>query len=294
MKSKFISVGALVAVVLGATGLVAMAAACGSSSGDAGDLADSAGGPTSDQSAPDGTTTTSPDAGPPADGALADAPDPDSGDASPSGPRTAGLVLWLDPTKKVTKASNGEVTAWADTSAANTPTTLLMMQQNFEPLGIGSHPAVRTGGLNASVILNARPFTLLLVGRADVQGVDGQIFGVGLPAGFVSLTKQASDALQLRRVSTTTLITYSSVPAVSSKAQIYGLRRKDATSEIRIDGTATAVVDPLGGYNASGATILLLYFGQRFFAGDILLYDAELSDADVGSVEAFLKKKYDL
>ena len=212
----------------------------------------------------------------------------------------AGLKLWLDPAKNVTTNGGGTVTAWADQSGSNTPTTINNAPA-FAAAGLGSRPAVRVATSSIEVTLASalaqRPFSIFAVGRGAVVAQFGQVIYLAGTPNIAFLAKETDDTARVRRLGATNFDLNSLLTNVSSKARVFGVRRKGATMEVRIDNTVASGVDPAGTFTVAagtGSVAFGSFFAQGFFLGDLLIYDAELTDPEAVSVESFLKVKYGL
>ena len=251
-------------------------------------------------------------------------------DASEAGPFTpaslgAGLVVWLDASKGVTQAA-GKVSRWADQSGQGNDAAqaLAARQPSVHPGALAKKPTIAFDGVAsglgladaASLRWGLEDYTIEIVaGYTNTPSTDdvvgyGALWTKGTPA--YPYPGVALFGNSIAGAATSNLLVQVKSPDdtprgwVNSKAdglndgtfRVYGTRRVGQTKlEARVDGAITAAtIGPVdvstGGqpvFIGSRDGSLQLLHGE---IAEIVAYRGALSDADIATLEAYLRTKY--
>ncbi len=202
----------------------------------------------------------------------------------------------------MTADAAGHVSNWGDRTGKATMTFPLPPPSGVptvDPVGIRGHKAIRLdssprarGKGTLSAAIDTRPVAFFLVGQTIASTSLERILWTSLPSGVFEIEKTKNDTIQVWSVlgGTLNFVPTGNVTNVSAMPHVFCVRRKGAQIEIRVDGSATSTTDPNGVVNVLGKDV---YF-ELPIMGDALVYDADLTPADVTSVESYLKTKYSL
>lgn len=286
--------------------LALSACAFGKSDGDSDDNSKLTGG--DDNKADAGTSVVLPPSATPKDAGADTATAEEAGPSITNGmtpPRTSDLVLWLDPEHVMLKPGSYEVATWPDRTGK---TALATGNAIFEATGFGAHPAIGVSDYSAITAtltraFASRPFSVFFVEKSTNITPVGWLFGTNDTA-----NSGVKSSLGLQSFGSNNLELSWSMPPMSGSvfvggsttqvAHVYSLRRKDATIDVMVDSAHTAgstgTTYQANGVNGAPEQIFFGGVVGEAILGDVLVYDADLSDSDMFDVKAYLKGRYSL
>ncbi len=267
------------------------------------------------------------DAGDSGGGAAATEAGPDATEPGPFTPASlgAGLVVWLDASRGVTQAA-GKVSLWADQSGRGNDAaqTVTARQPSVHPGALAKKPTIAFDGAASGLALadaaslrwGLDDYTIEIVAEYtntpstdDVVGY-GALWTKGTPA--YPYPGVALFANSIAGSATSNLLVQVKTPDdtprgwVNSKAdglndgtfRVYGTRRVGQTTlEARVDGAITAATIAAVDVSTGGQPVFIgsrdgslqLLHGE---IAEIVAYRGALSDADIATLEAYLRTKY--
>ncbi len=252
-----------------------------------------------------GGETSADDAGPDLDAIMP----PDAGPFDPS--QLTGLVLWLSANQGVTMGANASVTAWADQSGKKNnaaPGTTLPI---FIDQIANGQPAVRFDGAATYMQLADGPSFQFATGDFTVEVVDA-VRGSGIASlfGKTVQTTPFTGPVLFANFSSTKLgaqvdsnhtATGTTTGLNDGNFHLFGMRRDSGTLEVRVNGLAEGNDPGTGTIDVSATGSAPTIGGQaklvQMLNGDIaevIIVKGTLSDADLKSLETYLKSKYSL
>ncbi len=219
--------------------------------------------------------------------------------APSSGPPTAGLKVWLRADAGVT-SSAGKVSAWADQSGNGNHVSMATAsrQPALVSSALNAKPVLRFSGAQ-SLAFAAFPsfarYTVLAVGKnAKTSETYSMILGPGGSSPNHQWRWENGSQVLFVGPGSPSVIT-----ATIGDTRVYhslGLRFNGSALTTYRNATAFSTT----AYSTSAAwTIAQLgaYYSSSFMTGDLaelLIYDAALSDADLGAATSYLHSKYAL
>jgi hypothetical protein len=215
-------------------------------------------------------------------------------------PVTSNLILHIDPSRADTVTlNNGYVSAITDlsgtgktinqTTAARQPSYILNARNGLNAIGFN---AGLTQFLNTTSITIPASHTVFHVFRRPQSGVNS--FSIASGDRYTAFWFTDNNTYQWSNADFTTHGT-----ANTSTGWFYSTTRRNGTTQMRVRRNGSTVADVTTGAGitnaASGSWSLIgnnaIYYMQGEL-GEVIVYNASLSDSDVTSVESYLAAKW--
>ena len=238
----------------------------------------------------------------------------------PSPPRVSDLALWLDPeVNLLVDPFSDQLVYWRDRAGLSD-----VKGSSVQTTTLGGRRAIVSvdGAVTATLAksFGVRPFSIFMVERVVRPKTMGWLVRMNdaNPAGgmndfgiYLEPYEQAVFDFSFSRGTATTAGSAYALPVLGQQqTHILSLRRRDSHVALFVDDTPTYTSTGATTYDAQGTGGReQLVFGQVFdlagtwnigdepgevVMGDILVYDADLSDADVVNAKNFLRGHYGL
>lgn len=253
---------------------------------------------TADSGSPSPAATTRADAGAPSDATTTPDAEADPEDTDGGLPSARRLVLWLDPTVGTVTDERG-VSEWKDQSAAHTPTIVYngprVYQSDPNAVPVMSMGAGARFSISLASPLGTRPFATVFIARMFAAD-SATFFRTNDGESGFSFTMSGTNRLWVTAPHANGGATFSfnpSLPDPTGALHVFSMRRRGNTYDVRVDGSGQSASDPAGAYNLPADIVLFSQSPTHYMEiGDVLIYDADLSDAKLQAAEAYLKTKY--
>lgn len=227
-------------------------------------------------------------------------------------PRESDLVVWLTPDAIVPMLSAGRSASWHDKTGKATITLGAGLEASFS--GLSPHLGIESGSSSSFIRatlqkgLGRRPFSMFMVLRdayvdtssfADPFVPTGWLFRVGMPIDVTSTHFGLRDFGFINYLGLDwSPANQQTAGALVKSARVLTLHRHGMGVDVWVDGqpyyqSTSPVVYDAGGVNGPAQS---LDFAEKpeVTVGDILVYDADLSAADVTNVQGYLRNRYGL
>lgn len=214
----------------------------------------------------------------------------------------SGIALWLDASDAATISdTSGALDQWNDKSGnSNHATASTTARPTTGTRTINGLNAIDFDGSNdfmslTSTISYTSGYTAFVVVRGDDYTSDGRAFTGSAGAGFVLRIDNSPLQLQIVKRNTSVLLAGSGTPAIDTN-YIFSARTSAAGNNMQINGTSdgsnatnpnySANINSIGAQDTSATT------PHDGLIGEIILYTAVLSDAEMDQVGAYLAAKW--
>jgi hypothetical protein len=222
----------------------------------------------------------------------------------------SGLSLWLKSDTAVFSdagttpvVADGTVRQWNDqgTLGANVVQATSGKRPVYKTNIVNGFPAIRFTGSNSTALKSATysssigdPFTICLV--YNVRTLNGPTFIDGATVFETEIDNPGTNAIRMGNLATSATTTSSAVQESAWAILTCKFKTGSGNCAVRKNGTSLA----MGAHNLSATTMTALTLGSRgndstfgdIDYAEVIIYNRELSDGEMYSVERYLGSKY--